>query len=367
MGVRHEISQTRRRGRYRFASGPDRTEASMASLPAPGIIAKESGGNRQEINMSVRRLAIAAVAVAAFAGPAVAEDNIKLAVPQRGAWDTSIPDVGQKAGIFAKHGIKMEMLYTAGAGETTQAVISGSVDIGMGTGTSGIMATFSKGAPVRPFSSQMTGADDIFWYVPSNSPIKTLADADGKTMAFSSNGSSSNLGALALIKQSGKSIKAVAAGSPPATFTQTMSSQIDIGWSAPPYVIDDVKSGRVRIVARESDLEAFKNQTVRMNFATIDTLTKKADMIKRFLVAYKETIDYLYSDDPAALKTYADFAEITVEKAKLIRDEFFPKNNLSPTRISGLENAMADALALKFINAPFTKEQMDDFLKYYAK
>ena len=162
-------------------------------------------------------------------------------------------------------------------------------------------------------------------------------------------------------------IKAIAAGTPPATFTQTMSGQIDIGWSAPPYVIDDIKSGRVRLVARESDLEAFRNQTVRMNFARLDTLTGKADQIKRFLLAYTQTIDFLYSDDPAALKAYADFAEIPVEKAKLIRDEFFPKNNLSPTRLSGLDHAMADAQALKFINAPFTATQMEDFLKFYAK
>ena len=312
-------------------------------------------------------LAISALAMLAAIPATRAEDLLKLAVPQRGAWDTSIPDVGQKAGIFAKHGIKMEMLYTAGAGETTQAVISGSVDIGTGTGTSGVMATFAKGAPVRPFSSQMTGADDIFWYVPAESPIHSLKDAAGKTMAFSSNGSSSNLGALALIKQAGVAIKAVAAGGPPATFTQTMSGQIDIGWSAPPFVIDDIKSGRVRVIARESDLEAFKNQTVRMNFATVDTLTKRADVIKRFNDAYKETIDFMYSDDPAALKTYADFAGISVEKAKVIRDEFFPKNNLNPARLSGLDNAMADALALKFIAAPFTKEQTDEFLKYYVK
>ena len=316
--------------------------------------------------MNLRRVIVAAALVAA-AVPASAEDLLKLAVPQRGAWDTSIPDVGQRAGIFAKHGIKMEMLYTAGAGETTQAVISGSVDIGTGTGTSGVMAIFAKGAPVRPFSSEMTGADDIFWYVPANSPIKTLKDAAGKSMAFSSNGSSSNLGALALIKQSGVAIKPIAAGGPPATFTQTMSGQIDIGWSAPPYVLDDVKSGRVRIIARESDLEAFKNQTVRMNFATVDTLTKRADVIKRFNDAYKETIDFLYSDDPKALQTYADFAEIPLEKAKLVRDEFFPKNNLNPARVSGLDNAMDEAVALKFIPAPLTKDQLADFLKYYVK
>ena len=329
----------------------------------PAIIPK----NNKETRMPMKKLRYALLAIAlAASSQSHAQDLLKLGVPQRGNWDTSIPDIGQKAGIFAKHGVKLEMLYTAGAGETMQGVISGSLDIGLATGTSGIMAAFSKGAPVRPFSSSMTGADDIFWYVPANSPIKTLKDAAGKTMAYSSNGSSSNLGALALIRQSGTDIKAVAAGAAPATFTQVMSGQIDIGWSAPPYVVEDVKSGRVRMIARESDLEAFRNQTVRMNFAHVDVLTKKADQIKRFLAAYDETIEWMYSD-PAALKTYAEFAGITTEQAKVIRDEYFPKNNLSTKRLSGLENAMADALSLKFITAAFTKEQMDELLKYYVK
>ena len=297
---------------------------------------------------------------------ASAEDTLKLAVPQRGNWDTSIPDLGQRVGIFAKHGLKLETLYTAGAGETTQAVISGSVDIGMATGTSGIMAGFAKGAPIRPISNSMTGADDIFWYVPANSPIKSLKDAAGKTMAYSSNGSSSNLGALALIRQAGVDIKAVAAGTAPTTFTQVMSGQLDIGWSAPPYVVEDVRTGRVRVIARESDLEAFRNQTVRMNFANLQTLTTKAGQLKRFVDAYQETLDWMYTD-PKALATYAEFAGITEAQAKVIRDNYFPKNNLQPRRISGLDNAMADALAMKFINAPLTKEQLDEFLKYYVK
>ncbi len=309
---------------------------------------------------------IAACVAGLVAQAAVAEDLLKLAVPQRGNWDTGMPDVGQKAGIFAKHGLKLEILYTAGAGETSQAVISGSVDIGLATGTSGILAAFAKGAPVRPFSNSMTGADDIFWYVPENSPIKTLKDAAGKTMAFSSNGSSSNLGALALIRQSGTEIKAIATGAAPATYTQVMSGQIDIGWSAPPYVVEEARTGKVRVIARESDLEAFRNQTVRMNFANMTTITAKADQLKRFIAAYDETIEWMYSD-PAGLKTYAEFAQITEDQAKHIRDTYFPKNNLVTRRLSGLDNAMADAVAMKFINAPLTKEQMDEFLKYYVK
>ena len=57
------------------------------------------------------------------AGSVRAQDTLQLTVGQRGLWDTSISEVGQRAGIFKKHGLTLEILYTQGAGETQQAVI----------------------------------------------------------------------------------------------------------------------------------------------------------------------------------------------------------------------------------------------------
>ena len=66
-----------------------------------------------------------------------AQDTLKIAAGQRGNWDTSISEVGQRAGIFKKHGLVLEILWTQGGGETQQAVISGSVDIGVAAGHHG--------------------------------------------------------------------------------------------------------------------------------------------------------------------------------------------------------------------------------------
>jgi NitT/TauT family transport system substrate-binding protein len=116
--------------------------------------------------------------------PASAEDTLKLAIGQRGNWDTSVAEVGQKLGIFKKYNLVLEPLYTQGGGETQQAVISGSVDIGVAAGVMGVMSAFSKGAPVRVIGAETTGAQDLFWYVPATSPIKSLKDTDGKTIAY---------------------------------------------------------------------------------------------------------------------------------------------------------------------------------------
>src|SRR5690242_3807322 len=91
-------------------------------------IQKHKGEERMRTNATLLALAVAALIGAAQA--ASAEDTVKLAIGQRGNWDTSVSEIGQRAGIFKKHGLKLDIVYTNGSGETQQAVISGSVDIG---------------------------------------------------------------------------------------------------------------------------------------------------------------------------------------------------------------------------------------------
>ncbi len=311
------------------------------------------------------RFLVALVVMATVTG-ALAEDTLKLAIGQRGNWENAAPELGQKAGIFKKHGLALELLYTQGAGETLQAVISGSVDIGIGVGTAGTLGAFAKGAPVRAIANSMTGADDLFWYVRADSPIKTFKDAAGKTVAYSTNGSSTNLAVLAFIREFGVPAKPVATGSPASTFTQTMSGQVDVGWSSPPFGIEALQQGRIRIVVRESDLPAFRNQTVRLMIANAATLEKRRDAVDRYIAAYRETLDWMYAN-PAALKAYAEWVSIPEALANDVRDQFYPKENLRLDRLSGLDTAMADAVTMKFLPAPLTKEQQDELFKYYAR
>ena len=309
---------------------------------------------------------LVALAVATVGPTAMAEDTLKLAIGQRGNWENAAPELGQKAGFFKKHGLALELLYTQGAGETLQAVISGSVDLGIGVGTAGVLGAYAKGAPVRAIANSMTGADDLFWYVPATSPIKTIKDAAGKTIAYSTTGSSTNLAVLAFIREFGVQAKPVATGSPASTFTQTMSGQVDIGWSSPPFGVEALQQGRIRIVVRESDVPAFRNQTVRLMIANTATAEQRRDVIDRYLQAYRETLDWMYSD-PAALKAYAEWVNIPENLAKEVRDQFYPKENLRLDRLSGLDAAMADAVSLKFLPAPLTKQQQDELFKYYAR
>jgi NitT/TauT family transport system substrate-binding protein len=314
--------------------------------------------------MNLQQIVATAVAAVAccFAAAAPAQDTLKLAIGQRGNWDTSIAEIGTRAGIFRKHGLVLENLYTQGGGETQQAVISGSVDIGVAAGTMGVLSAFSKNAPVRVIGAETTGAQDLFWYVPADSPIKTLKETEGKTIAYSTNGSSTHGIVNAFIKQYDLKAKPVATGSPSSTLTQVMSKQVDVGWSAPPFGLDQLDKKQIRIVASGNEASIFKGQTVRVLIAHAPSLQAKKPLIDRFMKAYRETIDYMYSD-PAALKHYADFVGISEATAKRTRDEFFPKQAIDPDRVVGLETIVQDAVALKYTAAPLTPDQLAQLIQ----
>ncbi len=305
------------------------------------------------------------MAAAAFTGSASAE-TLKLAVGQRGNWDTAIAELGQKAGIFKKQGLELEILYTRGGGETQQAVISGSADIGVAAGTLGVLGAFSKGAPVRIIGGQATGAAD-FWYARADSKLKTIKDATEKTtIAYSTNGSSTHSIVQAFMKEFTLKAKPTSTGSPAATFTQVMSGQIDVGWSSPPFGFDALDEKKIRIVARANDAKIVHGTTIRMLISNEAALKDKKETIAKFMKAYRETIDWMYTSEDA-LKAYAEFAKTTPERAMKIRDEFFPKSLLDPDSVIGLDRLMTDAVSFKTIPAPLTKEQLATLVQKPAK
>jgi len=311
---------------------------------------------------------ILSIATTALLGTqaALADDQIKLTIGQRGNWDTAISQLGETAGIFKKHGLALEMLYTAGSGETLQPVIAGSVDLGLAVGTPGAIAAYSKGAPVRIIGAEATGAAD-YWYVKASSPIKTLKDLNGHSIAYSTSGSSTESVVRAFIKENGlTSAKAVSTGGAPATMTAVMTDQVDAGWASPPGGLKEIDEGKIRILARATDAAIVRGQTIRVIVANAQFLAPHKDVAARYMQAYRETIDYMYGDNPQVLKDYAAFAGVSEAMAKRVRDEFFPRALVEPDEIKGLDSLMVDAVALKFISAPLSKEQVAELVQLQA-
>jgi NitT/TauT family transport system substrate-binding protein len=310
-------------------------------------------------------LLAATIGLAVAPAVALCEDMLKVAVGAPNNWDSGLPDVGQRAGIFKKHGLILDILYTNGGGETMQAVISGSADLGISAGTGAVFGAFAKGAPLRILLAGTTGASDLYWYVPAASRLMSFADLDGKTAGYSTAGASTYTTLLALIKRFNVTAKPVATGAAALTMTAVMSGQIDVGWASPPFGLDGLDEAKIRLIARGSDAPSTQNQTVRVHIVNADALAKRRDVMNRFVAAYRETYEWLY-DNPDGVKIYARYAQVPQRLAVRIRDEFIPKSAMDPDRISGVAEIMKDAVDFKFLPAALTPTQLNELVRIPA-
>jgi NitT/TauT family transport system substrate-binding protein len=221
----------------------------------------------------------------------------------------------------------------------------------------------AKGAPVRIIAPAFTGTSDLYWYVKADSPIKSLKDVTASnTIAYSTNGSSSNNIVVAFVNELGAKGRPTATGSPPGTLTAVMSGQIDIGWAAPPFGLKEIKEGKIRIIARGSDVPSLRGQTVRVLIANANVLQSRKDAITRFMAGYREAVDWMYSN-PDAVAAFSKKTNIPADLVRQSMSEFQTKEALQSDAMADLDGAIRDAVKLKFLDKPLTKEQIADFIQ----
>ena len=126
--------------------------------------------------------------------------------------------------------------------------------------------------------------------------------------------------------------------------------------------MDALRKGEIRVIVRSSELPLVKDHSIRVIIANSQTMAAKPDLYRRFMRAYRETVDWMYASDEA-LRIYADFVGIPLDDARRIRDEFDPKDMLAPDRVIGLADLMPDAIKFKFISKPLTDTQLKELVQ----
>lgn len=311
---------------------------------------------------NIIRFVVVSAAVALTSMPkASAGDVLKVAGAQHGVWESAAAELGQQAGIFKKHGIVLDLLYLEDVKEIIQSVISGRADIGLAVGAISVIRAYVFGAPIRIIGATLAGSS-TYWYVLKSSPIQTVKDIAGKTVAYERNGSSSQYDAIDFMRTLRPSARLVPTGGAAATFERLNNDHIDVGWATPPFGIDKIEQGAIRIVARANDMPQIRNKTVGVMITNAGTLQKRKEVLVRFLQAYSETIEWMYSD-PAALQRFAEISGLPEGVARRMRDEFFPKEILLPDRIVGLKEVMKDAIALDYVQKALSRKQIADLVQ----
>ena len=321
---------------------------------------------------STRRAFLAGVGtiglVSALPRRAFAADKIKVAIGQKGVWDSMITVFGIEQGTFKAENIDVDVTWTRGGSETLQTVITKSCDFAMTNGITGVMAAFTKGAPIRIVGAEARGTNDLFWYVKNDSPIKSMADANGKTMGFSRPGSSSNLTAQEIADGANVKVKLVPTGGMSETLTQVMSGQVDIGWSAPPKNLDRVEKGELRIVATGADAPGLSKQTVRVNVVSAALLKDNRKLVERFMRGYVKALDWMYANQDKAIARYATENKVDPKIARLAVEKFYgDKSAFAVSPILGIDRSMKEAVDSKHLAKPLTQAQLKELIDIVYK
>jgi NitT/TauT family transport system substrate-binding protein len=154
----------------------------------------------------------------------------------------------------------------------------------------------------------------------------------------------------------------LATGDQASTLTQVMSGQVDVGWAGPPFGLKEIAEGKIRIIATGNDAPSLRDQTVRVDMASLRVLTEKRDAMKRYVAAYREILDWGYQD-PKAIEMWAANIGVPVEYARKAAFEFQPRAARDFDRFTGLDKLMAAAVKQKFLTAPLTKEQLAELIQ----
>lgn len=84
---------------------------------------------------SMLALAAAAAILSMSAGASLAAEKVRIAAGQKGAWDTTIIVFPDEKGFFKEACLELDIVYTDGGSDAQQAVIDGTMDIALSTGT----------------------------------------------------------------------------------------------------------------------------------------------------------------------------------------------------------------------------------------
>jgi NitT/TauT family transport system substrate-binding protein len=111
---------------------------------------------------------------------------------------------------------------------------------------------------------------------------------------------------------------------------------------------------------------SLRGETIRVNIANSENLKARREVFVRFMQAFRETTDWMYSD-PKALEMYADYRKTSLRNATRMRDEFFSRAAVDPDSVKGLDALMADAVKYKYMDKPLTPAEVSEFVQVPLK
>ena len=299
----------------------------------------------------------AAAAFVLAAGPAFAKDRVRAIDSTRMPFEHFGIHQAKEEGFFDKADLDVSIIFGQGGADTLQALVTGSQEVATGVGVLSVIGAYAKGAPLVILGNMKRGAGELFWYVPTASPIKSFKDLNGgKVLVYSAAGSTTSLAANTLIKEMKLDVKLVAVGGMSPSRTQVMSGQVDTGWSTFPVGLDSIRKGETRIIGFGSEAKALEGTTMRVIAANADWVKKNRPVVERFLRALWQGQEFNYKGGEKAFERYAKTWNVAIEDARE-GPKYVKYEDVTFAPIGNLPTLLKMAKEYDFIKEDMTPDQ----------
>jgi len=248
----------------------------------------------------------------ALSGAAASQELVKLRLAKSVAGSIAFAglELGQKTGIWKKHGFDVEVFTFGGDAQMQQAFVSGSIDFGLGSGPG--MGFHAKGVPAVAVAALAGPPLNMSFLVrKDDNAINTGADIKGKRVGVTTIGSLTDWLARQYSLKMGwgpDGVEIVAAGGIKARLASMMSGEVPVQVSSVPSANEVVEAGEGKIVALLGEMVPdFHTHVI---FASTDMVENNPQRVSEFLKAWFEIVQYMRDNRPETVKNAAQIMEV---------------------------------------------------------
>ena len=255
---------------------------------------------------------IAAASVLGTSAMAQAADTVRIGLPTKTYWPTTIAETAVRQKLFEKEGITAELTIYRGGAETFEAMAAGAADVILDA-TSLVSAGRTKGVNSKVVANAAMGYYGWQLMTLAKSTLG-VADLKGKKVAITSAGSGSDL--LALWTQQDKKIEftrvPVGGGG---LVPNLLAGNVDAAVVYSPLSFQILKSGEARTIL---DYSKEVPPNLAAGWIALDKYAQdKPQLVQKTLNALYGALAYMRANKDASVKLISELYEIPADIAAL--------------------------------------------------
>jgi ABC-type nitrate/sulfonate/bicarbonate transport system substrate-binding protein len=262
--------------------------------------------------MSRRHALAALAAVTLLTTPALAQETIRVGLPTKTYWPTTVAETAVKQKLFEKEGIKAELtIYRSGA-ETFEGMAAGAADIILDP-PSLVSAGRKKGVMSKIVANATMGNFGWQLMVPTKSTLD-VKDLNGKKVAITAAGSGSDILALWTIQDRKIDFTRVPVGGG-GLVPNLLAGNVDAAVVYSPLSFQIAKSGEAKTIL---DYAKAVPPNLTSGWIVLDKFAQeKPALVQKALNALYGAVAFMRANKEATVKLIAELYEMPAEIAAL--------------------------------------------------